>query len=160
MTDRNPNVFKQIVLDAVKQSGQRAVVHSGWAGLDRSGISDNVFLIDSIPHSWLFPQMRAIVHHCGAGTTGAALRSGIPAIGVPFFGDQHFWASIITSLGVSPPPVPRKDLSADRLAGAMRVAIEDSSLRRRAQSLGAVIRQEDGIRTAVEIISGFLGRVN
>jgi UDP:flavonoid glycosyltransferase YjiC (YdhE family) len=36
--------------------------------------------------------VRATVHHGGAGTTAASLRAGIPSIVCPFFGDQPFWA--------------------------------------------------------------------
>ena len=157
MTDRNPAVLKQILLDAIRRSGQRAVLHSGWSGFDGSGIPDHVFAIDSVPHDWLFPQMRAVVHHCGAGTTAATLRSGVPGICVPFFGDQHFWASLVHSIGASPAAIARKHLTADGLAAAIQTSLDDSGIRKRAQELGKTIRQEDGIARATEIISRLVG---
>ena len=42
----------------------------------------------------------------GAGTTGAGLRAGVPAVVVPFAMDQGFWGSRVAALGVGPPPVP------------------------------------------------------
>ena len=43
---------------------------SGAVVLD---LEDSVF----VPHSWLLPRCRGIVHHGGSGTVGAALRSGV-----------------------------------------------------------------------------------
>lgn len=61
------------------------VVQTGWAGLDAR--DDAVLTIGDAPHDWLFPRMAAVVHHMGAGTTGAGLRAGVPAVGLPAFGD-------------------------------------------------------------------------
>lgn len=54
---------------------------------------DFIYPLDKVPHDWLFPQVAAVVHHGGAGTTAAGLRAGIPTVIKPFFGDQFFWAS-------------------------------------------------------------------
>lgn len=59
------------------------------------------YQLDKVPHDWLFPQVDAVLHHGGAGTTGASLRAGIPTIIKPWFGDQFFWASRVQKLGVS-----------------------------------------------------------
>jgi len=81
----------QMILDALRQTGQRGLLLTGWGGIVQTDLPDTVFLLNSVPHSWLFPKMAAIVHHGGAGTTAAALRAGIPSVVVPFFGDQPFW---------------------------------------------------------------------
>lgn len=38
--------------------------------------SDRFFALRSAPHEWLLPQVAAVVHHGGAGTTAAALHAG------------------------------------------------------------------------------------
>lgn len=58
------------------------------------------YMLDKVPHDWLFPQIDAALHHGGAGTTGASLRAGIPTLIKPWFGDQFFWASRVQKLGV------------------------------------------------------------
>ena len=58
------------------------------------------FLLDKVPHDWLFSRIDAALHHGGAGTTGASLRAGIPTLIKPWFGDQFFWASRVQALGV------------------------------------------------------------
>jgi hypothetical protein len=44
--------------------------------------------------------MAAIVHHGGAGTTGAALRAGKPSIVTPFIVDQFAWARLLAARGL------------------------------------------------------------
>lgn len=58
------------------------------------------FLVDNVPHDWLFPKIDVALHHGGAGTTAASLRAGIPTIIKPWFGDQFFWAARVQKLGV------------------------------------------------------------
>jgi UDP:flavonoid glycosyltransferase YjiC (YdhE family) len=152
MRSRNPEETADIVLQAIVLTGQRAILQSGWGGLSKSDLPDTVFMVDSIPHSWLFPRMAAIVHHGGAGTTAAALRAGVPSMIIPFFGDQPFWGQRIADLGVGPNPIPRKQLTAQRLGEAIRTAMTDDLMRRRAADLGAKIQAEDGVANAVAII--------
>lgn len=52
-----------------------------------------MLLIDAVPHDWLFPRVRAVVHHGGAGTFAAGLLAACPTTIVPFFGDQSFWCA-------------------------------------------------------------------
>ena len=52
---------------------------------------ERVLLVDAVPHDWLFPRVRGVVHHGGAGTFAAGLLAACPTLIVPFFGDQSFW---------------------------------------------------------------------
>jgi sterol 3beta-glucosyltransferase len=97
--------------------------------------------------------MAAVVHHGGAGTTGAALAAGAPSIVTPFFGDQPFWGRRVHALGVGPAPIPRRRLTAERLATAIQQAVSDEAMRQRAASLGEHIRAEQGIEHAVAVIT-------
>ncbi|NJN06963.1 MAG: glycosyltransferase family 1 protein [Richelia sp. RM2_1_2] len=152
MRSRNPEETADIVLQAIALTGQRAILQSGWGGLSKSDLPNTVFMVDSIPHSWLFPRMAAIVHHGGAGTTAAALRAGVPSILIPFFGDQPFWGQRVAELGVGPKPIPRKQLTVQKLAFSIHTAMTDGLMRQRAADLGAKIQAEDGIANAVAII--------
>lgn len=145
-----------LLLDAVRLSGQRAILHAGWAGIGADDLPDTVFLIDYAPYGWLFPRLGAIVHHGGSGTTGFALRSGVPSIVVPFLFDQFYWGRQVAALGVGPSPIPYRRLSAERLAQTIRVAVTDAEMQRRAAALGERIRAEDGLATAVRLVEGHL----
>jgi UDP:flavonoid glycosyltransferase YjiC (YdhE family) len=129
----------------------RAVVQSGWAGLGPVG--DDVLLVGDLPHEWLFPRVAAVVHHAGAGTTGAGLRAGVPAVPVPVLVDQPFWADRLHRLGVAPPPLPLDELTADTLADALRACLDEPTCRDRATALASRIRAEDGAAAVVPIVT-------
>ncbi|MBI5667602.1 MAG: glycosyltransferase family 1 protein [Chloroflexi bacterium] len=159
MGSRNPAAAARLSLEALALAGQRGVIASGWGGMHHTHVPDTVYMLRSAPHSWLFPQMAAVVHHGGAGTTAAGLRAGIPSILVPHMGDQPFWGQRVADLGVGPAPIPRKRLTAERLAKAITQAISDTGMRRRAADLGIRIRAEDGVAQAVSLIERFSERV-
>lgn len=152
MSNRKPEEMAELVIHALKQINQRAVLLSGWGGLMKSDLPDSIYMIDSIPHSWLFQHVAVVVHHGGASTTAAGLRAGVPSVIVPFFGDQPFWARKLAELGVGTDPIPRAKLSASRLAGAIQQALTDRGMQARSASLGAKIRAEDGIARATDVI--------
>ena len=154
MGERRPAETTALVVEALRQTGRRAVLVTGWGGLDATDLPDNIYAARAIPHSWLFPRVAAVVHHGGAGTTAAGLRAGVPTIVVPFFGDQPFWGRRAADLGVGPQPIPRKKLTAEKLAAALEQALTDGRMQHRAAVLGEQIRAEKGVARAAEIISG------
>jgi len=149
---KSPAKTTTIVTEALKKSGQRGIIATGWGGLEASLLPETMFTIDQAPHNWLLPHVAAVVHHGGAGTTAAGLRAGKPTIICPFFGDQPFWGSRISELRVGPEPIPQKELTVENLATAIHVAVTDENMGRRAAALGEKIRIEDGVGRAVQFI--------
>jgi len=156
MVGRNPEQITKIVIDAVRESGRRALLLSGWAGIGNTELGKNIYRLDAAPHEWLYPRVAAAVHHGGAGTTAASLRAGTPTIIVPHLGDQPYWGKRVHSLGAGPQPIPRNKLSASSLAAAIRAATSNGDMKKRAEELGANIRAEDGVGTAVELIKRYI----
>ena len=115
-------------------------------------VSDRLYSVAAVPHAWLFPQTAGVVHHGGAGTTAAGLRAGVPSLLVPFMADQPFWGRRVHALGVGPKPIPRRQLSVEKLAEGIRLMVTDEAMRRRAADLGARIRAEDGVGRAAELL--------
>jgi UDP:flavonoid glycosyltransferase YjiC (YdhE family) len=152
MGDAEPERVTRMVLEALKQTGQRGVLLTGWGGLQRTEGQERVFFVEDVPHAWLLPQMAAVVHHGGAGTTGAGLRAGVPSIVLPLAGDQHAWAGRVASLGVGPRMERMARLTVEGLAKGIDAAVNDTGMQARAAALGAKIRAEDGVGTAVGII--------
>lgn len=105
-------------------------------------------MIGSIPHDWLFQHVSCVVHHGGAGTTAAGLSFGRPTVVVSFFGDQLFWGSVVGRSGAGPRPVPYKDLTTNKLADAIKKALEEG-VKVRANELGEQMRRESGVENAV-----------
>ena len=158
MPDADAQKTTRLVVDALRMSGVRCVLQRGWSGLGSEQLSETVLPVDSIPHSWLFPRMAAVVHHGGAGTTAAGLRSGVPSILTPYAADQFFWAQRVAFLGVGPKSVSYHALTAEKLAGMIRQSITDSEMRERADAFGRRIGSERGVEKAVEYITEFLER--
>jgi UDP:flavonoid glycosyltransferase YjiC (YdhE family) len=144
------------VLEAVRRARVRAVVQAGWAGLHVA--SDDVLTIGEAPHDWLFPRVAAVVHHCGAGTSAAGLRAGVPAVPVPVLADQPFWADRLHRLGAAAAPIPLPRLTADRLAAGLRDATTNPHRAARAQALGARLRAEDGSGRVLAWLAALPGR--
>lgn len=150
MAPDNAEQLGSVAVSALRRAGVRGIVQAGWAGLSTGG--DHVISVGDIPHDWLFPQTAAVVHHAGAGTTGAALRAGVPSVPVPVMIDQHFWAARLARLGAAPEPLPIGRLSAEELASRIRAALDDATYRSRAAMLSRLLEAEDGAGRVVAAV--------
>jgi hypothetical protein len=142
----DPNAMTKLIFEAIKKTGQRALVSKGWGGFggdDKLSKPDGVFMLGNCPHDWLFQHVSCVVHHGGAGTTAAGIALGRPTVIVPFFGDQPFWGAMVARAGAGPSPIPYKHLTAEGLANAILEALKPETLER-ARELGARIREEKG----------------
>lgn len=151
MTGFEPNELAELAGRAARLAGVRAIVASGWAGL-RPEPSDDLFVVDEIPHDWLFPRVSAVVHHGGVGTFAEGLRAGKPTVIAAFFGDQPFWGLINERLGTGPRALRRKNITAENLAHAIKQAVDDPRYRARAEAVAARMAGEDGAARAAEMI--------
>ncbi len=151
MTTRDTVGLTRLVVEALERAGQRGVLLAGWAGLGRGvdRLRDDVQVCADVPLGWLLPRTAAAVHHGGSGTTAASLRAGVPTVVVPHFGDQPLWGDRVRALGAGPPPIPRRELTAVRLADAIRSAVHDPAIRHRAALVGERVRAERGVERAV-----------
>ncbi len=140
----DPGRVSRDIVTALRAARVRGIVQRGWAGLGaRDG--DDILTVDEVPHSLLFPRTAAVVHHAGAGTTGAVLRAGVPSVPVPVQFDATFWASRLTALGTAPGVLPLRRLTSTALAGAVHRAARDGSHRAAARALADRLAEEDGV---------------
>ena len=151
MINRDAEHIYQSVFDALTKTKNRAIILSGWSDMQNLNLPKNVMVMESVPHDWLFPRCKLVIHHGGAGTTAAGLRSGIPNLVVSFAADQPFWGARVHAIGAGPQPIPVKRLTAEKLVAALAEADEDA-LQSNAQIVGRKIRAEDGVRTLVEFV--------
>lgn len=148
MVSEQSEVLAESILEAVRELGLRVVFASGWGGIGEvfKGQPD-VIVEEEIPHSWVFPRVKAVIHHGGAGTTSAACHAGTPQILCPFFGDQQFWAMRARDLGVSGGTIPISRLNKSSLQKALKAAIGDPSILKSAQRLAEQLHQERSAKT-------------
>lgn len=152
MAGRNPKRLADIAIKALAKSNSRAILATGWGGLEACDLPENIFKIEKAPHDWLFPRMSAIVHHGGTGTTAAALKAGKPMTICPFIADQPFWGHRIYSLGAATKPIPQKRLSVDKLSRALNEMLNNQTMQSKAKELSIQILNEHGIENTVSII--------
>ncbi|MGW7080371.1 glycosyltransferase [Streptomyces sp. NPDC054866] len=139
-----------LLADALRRAKVRGIIQAGWSGLHAE--NDDLITVQEVPHAWLFPRTAAVIHHAGAGTTAAGLRAGVPSVPVPVQLDQHFWATRLHTLGLSPRPLRFQRLTAERLSQAITTAVHSPVLRARAHATAAALAGEDGTRQVLEAI--------
>lgn len=141
MVPKDPAATDRIVRAALRAAGLRGVLTTGEP-------DEDMYVVGDVPHSWLFPRMAAVVHHGGAGTTAAGLRAGVPSVICPFFGDQPYWGERVAALGAGPKPLPIREMTVDRLAEALRIAVAMPPPIELAERIGA----EDGVARACDAL--------
>ena len=72
---RMPDLLRTMS-EAILSTGQRGMFGVTPEELRAIGDVGPVRAVAGIPHAWLFPQAGLVIHHGGAGTTGAGLRAG------------------------------------------------------------------------------------
>jgi len=142
-----------IIAKALQMWGGRAVIGRGWGGIKAEQLPQGkVHVVDHVPHNKLFPLMKALVHHGGAGTTHTGLYAGRPSFIVPHFFDQPYWGRAVHQLGAGPRPVPLKKLTPSILARALDALATDEGYALAAADLKDKLELEDGTGLAADII--------
>ncbi|KAF4123134.1 Glycosyltransferase family 28 N-terminal domain [Geosmithia morbida] len=142
--------FTDMIFEAVRKAGVRALVSRGWGGFGGDGgTPGDVLMLGNSPHDWLFPRVDACVIHGGAGTTAIALKTGRPTMVVPFFGDQHFWGNMVSNAKVGPEPVHHRSLTADKLADGIAYCLTREARDAAAKIAEDIALEGDGATNAV-----------
>ena len=140
--------ISKIIIEGLAMAGKRAII-SGFGNLQN--ISDTIYAVDNIPHSWLFSKVSAVCHHGGAGTSAAGFKAGIPSMIFPFALDQFAWAQRAYDLGVGPKPLPIKKLTSEKFAESIRYAMQGNIISN-AKELAKNIATENGAKDCAKII--------
>jgi UDP:flavonoid glycosyltransferase YjiC (YdhE family) len=104
------------------------------------------------PHLKLFPNMAAVIHHGGAGTTATTAISGVPQIIVPHLLDQYYWGNQIYQSNLGPRPIWRSELTSKRLAATIRECLSNDRIRQKAKEASVIIKQQDSLEFTVSEI--------
>lgn len=122
MPVQSPVAALDMIATVCARLGERALVCAGvW---DLAGVAppDHVKVVPAVNHAAVFPNCRALVHHGGAGTTAAGLRSGVPALVLWIGAEQPIWAAQVKRLEVG--TAQRfSSVTPDRLATGLGTAL-------------------------------------
>lgn len=143
--------INRMLLQAIAQTKNRAILLSGWGQADDAPGPDHIFTAEAVPHDWLLPRCKAVIHHGGAGTTAAGLRAGIPNLVTPFASDQPFWGQRVHAIGAGPAPIPVKKISTPNLITSL-IEMDAPAMRRSARHIGEKIQAENGIAKTIALI--------
>lgn len=144
---------------AARQLGRRALLLIGRDPRNRpaGSLPPEILAVEYAPHGAVFRRAAAVVHQGGIGTTGQALRAGVPMLFHPYGFDQPDNAARVVRLGIAR-SIPRGQYRADRVARALRGLLGDATLLQRAEAIGRQVDAEEGVATACDLIEGWLGR--
>ena len=137
-----------LMKEAARLAGGRAIIQAEVPPEE----SDRTLIVGRCPHAQVFPRCAAVVHHCGAGTTHTTLKAGVPSVSVPHVSDQMGWADELRRLGVAPPAVLRRTLTAEGLARRIKEALADPGMRTRAAAMAERMKEDDGPARAAVLI--------
>ncbi len=150
--DPSPRDITETLVHGALLAGCRAIVQSRWNEFPGFPDHPNIFKIQKVPHRYVFPHCSAVIHHGGAGTTHSATLYGCPSVVIEHLFDQFFTAHELKRLGVAPKPLHRRNVTAKKLAHAIRTVLDSPDMKKKAVELGAFMKKENGVKKAVESI--------
>ncbi|NGY91987.1 glycosyltransferase family 1 protein [Bacillus megaterium] len=118
---KSPSIFKQKLIQALKETDNRAIVLTGTSGM-KFNQQENILAVKGASHRLLFKRAKGIIHHGGVGTMSEALLSGVPQIIIPFTVDQPFWANLLYKKGYSLKPLQEKKSPSIRIGSRVRTS--------------------------------------
>jgi rhamnosyltransferase subunit B len=115
----------------------------------------NILWQEYVPLRRLLPQVAALVHHGGIGTTAEALRAGTPQLVVPLAHDQFDNAARVTTLGAGG-TLRAARLNTARLTRSLRAIVGNTGMTQRCRALAGRFAGADpmpGLCVALEALA-------
>jgi sterol 3beta-glucosyltransferase len=144
----------QTIVEGIVKSGQRGILLKKKDSKNSDNyvqLPKEVFTIEWASYDWLFPRMKAVVHHGGLGTIHAAFKAGVPSIIFPLDEENYFWGNRLVEQGLTSSLIEEKRLSAEKLAEAIKFVITDQTTCHNVTTMSKKVQAEDGVSKAVEV---------
>ena len=145
----------EMIDKALELAKERAVLYLSYNDIEHIRHSDRIYIVNDIPHSWLFPRVKATVIHGGIGTCRASMMAGKPTFVIPFMGDQEFWGLQLYKMGVGPKPIKLKQLNAELLAEIL-TELNSDAYKNHAENIKKQLSDERGVLNAAKKIDEIL----
>ena len=142
-------------VEALKETGIKAVVQAFQIPEKKN--TDTLYFVDTIPYSYIFPRVKAVVHHGGCTTNGIGIWAGCPTLIIPLALDQWYYGRTVHELGLGPAPlyIRKKLCTKDQIKAAL-LDLTSGKYDARAKELSLQIRQEHGIEEAIQAIEAYV----
>ncbi|MEO5825653.1 MAG: glycosyltransferase [Gemmatimonadales bacterium] len=148
--------FYAVSAAAAARLGVRAVLVTG--GHERNvppALPPSVHVMPVASFPDLLPRAAAVVHPGGVGTLHHALAAGLPMLVVPHGNDQPDNAHRARELGVARVTYPSR-YKVGAVSRNLAALLGDEGVRRRAEAVGEIVRNEDGVGGACDEIEMML----
>lgn len=120
-------------------------------------LDNDISAFDYAPYSLVFPRAACVVHQGGVGTTGQALRAGVPHLIMPYSHDQPDNAVRCERIGVAR-LISRGKYGAENAARELRKILSDSSYKSNAAQARKIVQGERGAQTACDAIEQVINK--
>ena len=138
---QNQGALLQRVINVLSSMKVRGVVSLGqMISTSELAGSDNVAVVQSVPHTQILRQASAVVSHCGHGTTMKTLAAGVPMVCIPMGRDQDGTAERVVrqGAGIQIPPTA----SSAAIQKAIRDVLDNEEYKLNAVRLASILASE------------------
>ena len=159
-TSKHGTQFVDYLSEIVQKNGYKMIIGSGWSNTGHHlEEHDNLYLLkQAIPHSLIFPECDAVIHHGGSGTTHNVARFGKPQMIVPVFLDQHYWGNRIHKLGIGPKMINSGKISKAALENEVRELLSNVSYKVNALKIAKGMAEENAIDKFSDLLYTIKGK--
>ncbi|MBA3816606.1 MAG: glycosyltransferase family 1 protein [Parachlamydiaceae bacterium] len=141
------------IIDVLAKKNFGAIVQANLPGLKDIALPPTIFPLIYAPHDWLFPRVKAVIHHGGVGTTAAGLYAGKPTLIMPFVWDQFNWGKMVEDLGVGPKYLSINKFNKEKFSYNLEKLVSDPLYQHNALKIMNKLNTEDnGIKKNVNRI--------
>jgi sterol 3beta-glucosyltransferase len=156
MANPDPAAKTRAILEILERNKLSAIICTGSGGLIDPGDTDNdrVHFLSQLPYDWIFPQMYAVIHHGGSGTTHMALQHGCATMAVPHIADQFAWDTIIHEMGVGPEGMRINRIELENLESRILELVDNEAFKIRAEQISSQMQGQDYREELCRFITG------
>jgi rhamnosyltransferase subunit B len=141
--------------EAARRLRRRAVLLYGKYSEPPKVLGGDIVGFDYAPYSQVFPRAACLVHQGGVGTTGQALRAGVPQLIVPFAHDQPDNAARCRRIGVAE-VMSRDEYNANAAVESLNALLSEERYRRSAADASKIVNSEGGTEAACDAVESRL----
>jgi len=142
----------ELMLAASKLAGCKTIIQTSSPKYPPHSRDGNVYFIDRAPHHQVFPKCAAVVYHGGGGTAHSVTLCERPSVVVGFSNEHMAYGQDLYLLGAAPKPIRYRKATAKDIASRIEQVINTPLMQQRAIELGKIMRQEEGVKNAVDEI--------